>query len=54
MENKITDDNWICPHCGPVKPKTFYYSFPIRANCPKCLFKMDSSQEKKRPDLHKE
>ena len=65
MEDKYsTDNNWICPHCGPVKPKIFYYSFPMQANCPKCLFKMESSQgvkillpedlKKKRLDLNKD
>jgi len=58
-----TDDNWICPHCGPVKPTQSYYSEPMQADCPKCHLRLESSEgikvlsfeeaRKKRPWMYK-
>ena len=46
-ENKEPNEQvkYICSHCGEVKPKVIYYSFPSQADCPKCNRRLESSQK---------
>ena len=65
MEKKKSKsiNDWVCERCGPVKPKIFLYSYPMKARCPFChmlitelkVFKVFSLEDlkKKRPELYK-